>query len=224
MVDQIYGHVDVHDPAFDAALRTVWGEVQVTAKSLLPRAGCPATGRDRLEILTALINARRSTRCSGRTSSRSRPLIPSTAGTAWSRAASDPRPGAGTYARRMRGDGVSARHGEMARAEFVRTASPAGPAAWIDERPCRICPGRPARSLALGLCDKHQFRWYRHLELRGDDADFDDWLARQWPYPGYGGCRVRVCPELANSPLGLCARHESRSGGVALLCSRRTVR
>jgi integrase len=26
MVDQVYGHVDVHDPAFDAALRTIWGE------------------------------------------------------------------------------------------------------------------------------------------------------------------------------------------------------
>ncbi|WP_224282311.1 tyrosine-type recombinase/integrase [Streptomyces sp. LS1784] len=25
-VDEVYGHVDVHDPAFDAALRTVWGE------------------------------------------------------------------------------------------------------------------------------------------------------------------------------------------------------
>ncbi|WP_211241197.1 tyrosine-type recombinase/integrase [Pseudonocardia spinosispora] len=24
-VDEVYGHVDVHDPAFDAALRTVWG-------------------------------------------------------------------------------------------------------------------------------------------------------------------------------------------------------
>ena len=28
MVDQIYGHVDVHDPAFDAALRMVWGEAR----------------------------------------------------------------------------------------------------------------------------------------------------------------------------------------------------
>jgi integrase len=27
MVDEIYGHVDVHDPAFDTALRTAWGEV-----------------------------------------------------------------------------------------------------------------------------------------------------------------------------------------------------
>ncbi len=26
MVDEVYGHVDVHDPTFDAALRTVWGE------------------------------------------------------------------------------------------------------------------------------------------------------------------------------------------------------
>ena len=26
MVDEVYGHVDVHAPAFDAALRTVWGE------------------------------------------------------------------------------------------------------------------------------------------------------------------------------------------------------
>jgi integrase len=28
MVDETYGHIDVHDPAFDAALRTVWGEAR----------------------------------------------------------------------------------------------------------------------------------------------------------------------------------------------------
>jgi hypothetical protein len=28
MVDEVYGHVDVHDPAFDAAVRAVWGEVR----------------------------------------------------------------------------------------------------------------------------------------------------------------------------------------------------
>jgi integrase len=28
VVDEIYAHVDVHDPAFDAALRMVWGEAQ----------------------------------------------------------------------------------------------------------------------------------------------------------------------------------------------------
>ena len=26
VVDEVYGHVDVHDPVFDAALRQVWGE------------------------------------------------------------------------------------------------------------------------------------------------------------------------------------------------------
>jgi integrase len=28
MVDEVYGHVDVHDPVFDAALRRVWGEAR----------------------------------------------------------------------------------------------------------------------------------------------------------------------------------------------------
>ena len=28
MVEEVYGHVDVHDPAFDAALRTVWGQTR----------------------------------------------------------------------------------------------------------------------------------------------------------------------------------------------------
>ena len=28
VVDEIYAHVDVHDSAFDAALRTVWGEAR----------------------------------------------------------------------------------------------------------------------------------------------------------------------------------------------------
>jgi integrase len=27
-VDEVYGHVDIHDPAFDAALRAVWGETK----------------------------------------------------------------------------------------------------------------------------------------------------------------------------------------------------
>ncbi|MEE6259102.1 hypothetical protein [Plantactinospora sonchi] len=27
-VNEVYGHVDIHDPAFDAALRTVWGETK----------------------------------------------------------------------------------------------------------------------------------------------------------------------------------------------------
>jgi hypothetical protein len=47
-------------------------------------------------------------------------------------------------------------------------------------------------------------------------------LAGQEPSPGYGRCLVRVCPEKAFSPLGLCSRHdaryqrEGRPGGAAL--------
>jgi hypothetical protein len=105
------------------------------------------------------------------------------------------------------------RHAEQGgelKADFLRAARPLGLASWTCERPCRICPQRPARHVALVLCDKHQFRWFRHREHHGDDADFTAWLAGQEPYPGYGCCRVRVCPELANSPLGLCAGHERR--------------
>jgi len=101
------------------------------------------------------------------------------------------------------------RTGEL-KPDFLAAASPAGLAAWTRERPCRICPQRPARHVTLVLCDKHQFRWFRHREHHGDDADFAAWLERQEPYPGYGRCDVRVCPELANSPLGLCAGHDGR--------------
>ena len=101
------------------------------------------------------------------------------------------------------------RNGEQ-KAAFLAAARPAGLAAWTHERPCRICPQLPARNVALVLCDKHQFRWFRHREHHGGTADFGAWLAAQRPHPGYGRCRVRVCPELANSPLGLCAGHESR--------------
>jgi integrase len=117
------------------------------------------------------------------------------------------------------------RDGQTSKADFVRTAEPAPAAAWVEERPCRICPERPARNVALVLCDKHQFRWYRHHETHSGETDFDDWLTEQQPFAGYGGCLVRVCPELANSPLGLCARHESRyrsqrSPGAATLPSQ----
>jgi integrase len=105
--------------------------------------------------------------------------------------------------RRRAGSGES-------RAAFVGAAPPVGPGEWVEERPCRVCPDRPARDVALVLCGRHQFRWYRHRRLHGPSADFGGWLAEQEPAPGYGCCRVGVCPELADSPLGLCARHESR--------------
>ncbi|HTQ88752.1 MAG TPA: hypothetical protein VMK84_04590, partial [Streptosporangiaceae bacterium] len=108
------------------------------------------------------------------------------------------------------------------RAGFLQAARPFGPGDGIEEHPCRICPGRPASHLTLRLCHYHQFRWYNYRDRRGDDVGFDKWLACQEGTAGYGRCRVRVCPETAFSPLGLCSRHEARyqregrPGGAAL--------
>jgi integrase len=96
------------------------------------------------------------------------------------------------------------------RAGFLQAAPLLGPGEGTEEQPCRICPDRPACQLTLRLCHYHQFRWYHYRDRHGDDADFGRWLAGQDPVPGYGRCRVRVCPEMAFSPLGLCSRHEAR--------------
>ncbi len=68
------------------------------------------------------------------------------------------------------------RDGEL-KADFLRAARPAGLAAWTGERPCRICPQRPARNVALVLCDKHQFRWFRHREIaRSQRCQLSVWI------------------------------------------------
>ena len=108
------------------------------------------------------------------------------------------------------------------RAGFLQAARPLGPGEEIEEQPCRICPGRAARHLTLGLCHYHLFRWYHYRDQHGPGAGFDQWLACQNPLAGYGTCSVRVCPEKAFSPLGLCFRHyaryrrQGRPGGAAL--------
>jgi hypothetical protein len=108
------------------------------------------------------------------------------------------------------------------RADFLQPARPVGPGEGVEEQPCRICPDRPACQLTLRLCHYHQFRWYHYRDRHHDCADFGRWLAAQEPAAGYGRCHVRVCPELAFSPLGLCSRHVARyraqgsPGGAAL--------
>ena len=111
------------------------------------------------------------------------------------------------------------------RAGFLRAAAPAGPGEGVEEQPCRICPDRPACHLALRLCHYHQSRWYHYRGRRDDGAGLGRWLAAQEPSAGYGRCHVRVCPEMAFSPLGLCSRHEARyrsqgSPGGAVLPSQ----
>ncbi|GAA3654835.1 hypothetical protein GCM10022224_017310 [Nonomuraea antimicrobica] len=96
------------------------------------------------------------------------------------------------------------------RVEFLRVAPLVGPGAGVEHRSCRICPERPARHLTLELCHYHEFRWYHHRSGRGGDADFGTWLLDQNSLPGFGRCRVPVCPEPSDSPLGLCYRHERR--------------
>jgi integrase len=108
------------------------------------------------------------------------------------------------------------------RAGFLQAAQALGPGEGIEERPCRICPDRPACHLTLRLCHYHEHRWYSYRGQHGDGADFARWLAGQEEAAGYGRCRVRVCPETAFSPLGLCSRHdaryqrEGRPGGAVL--------
>ncbi len=72
------------------------------------------------------------------------------------------------------------------------------------------CPGRPATHTISQLCNRHNMRWWRHQREQGQQASFGDWLASQVPLAGYGPCQVAVCPDLAATPLGLCAGHASR--------------
>ena len=107
-------------------------------------------------------------------------------------------------------------------AAFLAAAQPLGPSVWVEQVPCRICPGRPATHTGWRLCHRHYMRWYRCQRSEGQLASFGNWLAGQVPFDGYGPCQVAVCPDLAATPLGLCAGHESRyqtqgrPGGAAL--------
>ena len=162
IVDEIYGHADVHDPAFDAALRTVWGESSDRRNARLRCRPCIARpdreARDRLEILTALIDGpsfdpmfrpdvieipRRS------------PGLP--AGSAWSIAAngharaapicapSTSSNGCTQTRERGVGQGRLPRQPRQGSLRHVR----------VEELPCRICPDRPVAHSELQLCQRH---------------------------------------------------------------------
>ncbi|MGW1658392.1 tyrosine-type recombinase/integrase [Streptomyces atratus] len=103
---------------------------------------------------------------------------------------------------RQRCEGVSV-------AEFLRTAQPLKQASWKTPPPCRICRHTPSWSPDR-LCHMHATRWrraqYPHLK-GGAVPDFDEWAANQPVLPSFGQCQVTPCPEAAVHALGLCRRH-----------------
>jgi integrase len=98
---------------------------------------------------------------------------------------------------------------QITRAEFVRTAAPIRANSGIDPGQCRICPDRPAENRTDQLCRRHRSRWH-HILAATPAADFSQWLTAQAPLPGYGTCQVTTCPHLAASPTGLCPAHDQK--------------
>jgi integrase len=93
----------------------------------------------------------------------------------------------------------------------------------VQEQVCRVCPQRPTAHTELRLCQRHLSRWDHEKEAAGDaPAAFTEWLAEQLPLPGYGACQAPACVDLADSPLRLCPWHtrsydrQNRPGGAEL--------
>jgi integrase len=92
-------------------------------------------------------------------------------------------------------------------AEFKQTATPVV-AGRHEPALCQACPDRPAKGLEFQLCSCHLPLWKRYRQ-KHRDADYAEWLARQTPRPGYGKCKAN-CPDLAVSAVGLCTIHHRK--------------
>jgi integrase len=110
----------------------------------------------------------------------------------------------------------------VGKAAFVTAAQALDRRVGAQEVICQICPGRPAARNDLRLCQRHLSRWTVCKRGEGEGGAFAAWVSEEQPFPGYGHCGVAVCAGLAESPLGLCAGHGSRyrrdgePGGAAL--------
>ena len=98
----------------------------------------------------------------------------------------------------------------VGKAAFLTAATGLKRHVRAEELACRVCPQRPVAHTELRLCQRHLSRWQHHERTNGEAADLAAWLGEQLPLPGYGCCRVAVCTNLADSPLGLCPWHGSR--------------
>ena len=101
-----------------------------------------------------------------------------------------------------------ARKSGITRADFLKAAVPR-PVARAGAGRCRICPDRPASSGLSSLCVTHHRRWLG-VQSAGPAADFSQWAAAQAPLAGHGSCRVPACPLLASTRIGLCRPHAQR--------------
>ncbi|HEY3033723.1 MAG TPA: tyrosine-type recombinase/integrase [Streptosporangiaceae bacterium] len=104
----------------------------------------------------------------------------------------------------------AARDAGVGKAAFLTSAEPLRRSEQVEEAACRACPHRPAVFTRWRLCQRHNSQWYHHRTVEGEDADFNQWLAAAESFDGYGSCQVAVCPNMASSPLGLCSGHETR--------------
>ncbi|MET7605139.1 tyrosine-type recombinase/integrase [Streptomyces avermitilis] len=98
--------------------------------------------------------------------------------------------------------------------DFMRTAEPLKPVAHYQPEDCTICPDIPAWA-SSPLCFLHTHRWLgrkMHWKRQGKQGqpDYEAFLASQQPFAPFGECRVLACPDLAESPVGLCQRHIRR--------------
>jgi integrase len=98
----------------------------------------------------------------------------------------------------------------VGKAAFLAAATGLKRHTRAEQLTCRVCPHRPAAHTELRLCQRHRSRWQHHENTNGASADLATWLGEQLPLPGYGSCRVAVCTNLADSPLGLCPWHSRR--------------
>lgn len=177
--------------------------------TLLPNDGGSRVKRDRLELLTTLIQAPGFDplyRSDFISIPQHHPVY------AWACQVEEcerPRVQTARLCHRHSGEWRAADKAGTSRGEFLRTATPLTIRSNIDLGSCRVCPERSAEFITTRLCNRHHDRWNYHLADNGHD-DFDLWLAKQESMPGYGICRTKVCPGLATSPLGLCDIHLQR--------------
>ncbi|MFD2692024.1 DUF6262 family protein [Streptomyces phyllanthi] len=100
------------------------------------------------------------------------------------------------------------RAGQTKRA-FMDAATALPAARGVDYGRCLICPDRPAVSPTTRLCQQHQTRWQYGAAADVDRGQFEHWARAQHPLPSYGLCTAR-CPFLACTSLSLCIQHLSR--------------